>query len=166
MGLDAVPMPLSQQADHLARLIHNHGKEARNIPSHDTHIQSIRGSGSRIRPTHRDGTARLLEKTDLRVDEHGRHDTAYAAQSLLHHQGRQLESRQDAGTEHRAIGPRIGEEGGSNPEAMARENLRPDHGMGDPIGSQKPSAINTHRSELTPRAGRSRETAHHRLDRQ
>ena len=72
-------MPLPHQADHLARLIHNHGKETRNIPSHDAHIQGVWSRDSRIRPTYGDGTARLLEETDLRVDEHRRHDTAYAA---------------------------------------------------------------------------------------
>ena len=80
-------MALPQHADHLPRLIHNHGKEASDISSQDTHIQGIRGGDGRILPAYRDGTAHLLDETDLRVDEHGRDHAAYAAQPLVRDQG-------------------------------------------------------------------------------
>jgi hypothetical protein len=100
-------MTLPQHADHLPRLIHNHGKEASDISSQDTHIQGIRGGDGRILPAYHEGTARLLDETDLRVDEDGRDHATYAAQPLVRNQGWQLESGEDVRTEDRAIGARI-----------------------------------------------------------
>ena len=91
-GLDRVPVPLPKQADHIARLINDHGKQPGDVAAHGAHVKRFQLGNRSILATKHHLARRFTSEAHLRCGGDRLGYATQAAKAFLGSNGLKLES--------------------------------------------------------------------------